>query len=101
MIESALGLSPRVGLGEVLAGSEPLADALSPAPGIPGLTVLPIKDLPLSPADLLASEKLASLLNTLCEQFEHVVIDSPPILSFSDALMLASLSDGVILVTRY
>jgi Mrp family chromosome partitioning ATPase len=62
---------------------------------------LPIKSLKANPADLLASGEMIGVLRSLLEQFEHVVIDSPPILSFSDARILASLSDAVILVSRY
>ncbi len=101
MIESALGLNPRAGVGEVLAGTATLSDALLPATAVPGLFVLPLKDLPGSPADLLASDRMGEVMNGVREQFDHVVIDSPPMLSFSDARSLASLSDAVILVSRY
>ena len=101
MIESALNINPAAGLGEVLAGTLALNDALVPAQGIPGLTILPVRDLPGSPADLLASERMKSTLAALREQFDHVVIDSPPVLSFSDARALATLSDAVILISRY
>jgi len=96
-----LGMKPAAGLGEVLSGTLGLSDALSAATGIPGLTILPVCDLPGSPADLLASDRMKGTLAALREQFEHVVIDTPPILSFSDARTLASLSDAVILISRY
>lgn len=100
-IESVLNINPAAGLGEVLAGNLALNDALVPAQGIPGLAILPVRELTGSPADLLASEKMKSALATLREQFDHVVIDSPPMLSFSDARALATLSDAVILISRY
>ncbi|HXA00132.1 MAG TPA: polysaccharide biosynthesis tyrosine autokinase [Candidatus Dormibacteraeota bacterium] len=101
MIESALNISPRSGLGEVLAGSRTLSEALIPASGVPGLMVLPSRDLPTNPSDLLATERMKDAVDSLRQQFEHVVIDSPPLLSFSDALALAPLCDAVILVSRY
>ena len=100
-IESVLDLNASAGLGEVLSGSVSVNDVLVPAAGIPGLMVLPIRELPGSPADLLASDRMKSAVAGLREQFDHVVIDSPPILSFSDARTLASLSDAVILISRY
>jgi len=101
MIETTLGLKPAAGLGEVLSGALGLSDTLLPAAGIPALTILPFRGLPGSPADLLASDNMKSTVAALRGQFEHVVIDSPPILSFSDARTLASLSDAVILISRY
>jgi capsular exopolysaccharide synthesis family protein len=101
MIESALGTDSRTGLGEVLAGKKTVGDALIAVPGVPGLVLLPTGALPNSPSDLLASQNMRYALNSLREQFDHVVIDSPPLLCFSDASMLAALSDAVILVSRY
>jgi len=101
MIEPALGLSPRAGLREVLEERAPLSDALIPSADIPGLTVLPVKALPDSPADLLASVQMRNLIGGLRLSFDYIVIDSPPIIPFSDARSLASLSDAVILVSRY
>ena len=100
MIESALHLSPRGGLAEVLTGKQTLNEALIPVTAIPGLSVLPIKTLPRNPSDLLASQEMRTMLQGLCEQFHYVVIDSPPVLTFSDARSLAALSDAVILVSR-
>jgi succinoglycan biosynthesis transport protein ExoP len=100
MIASALDLSPRIGLEDVLTGKETLSDALLPVPGIAGLFVLPNKGLPQNPADLLASGRTRSILDTLRVEFQYIVLDSPPVLSFSDARTLATLSDAVVLVSR-
>lgn len=101
MIESVLNIKPAAGLGEVLTGTLPVDSALVASPGIPGLTILPVRELPGSPADLLASDTMKATVAGLREHFEHVVIDSPPILSFSDARTLATFSDAVILISRY
>jgi capsular exopolysaccharide synthesis family protein len=100
MIESALHLTPSSGLSEVLAGKQTVNDALISVPSVPGLSVLPINELPNNPSDMLASDQMRVVLDRLCEQFQHVVIDSPPMLAFSDARTLAALSDAVILVSR-
>ena len=101
MIEAALGLRPRSGLAEVLSGTAAVSDALIPATGVPGLTVFPVKSVPDSPADLLASEQMRTVISSIREQFDYVVIDSPPIIIFPDAQTLASHVDAVILVSRY
>lgn len=101
MIERALGLNPKIGLREVLAGKASLKDALITTEGVPGLTILPTASLPGNPADLLASEEMRSVVSQLRQMFDYVVIDSPPVIPFSDARSLVPLSDAVILVSRY
>jgi len=56
--------------------------------------------IPPNPAELIGSEQMVGLLKTLQSEFTHVVIDSPPITSFTDGVLLASLVDGVILVVN-
>jgi|HubBroStandDraft_3_1064219.scaffolds.fasta_scaffold16385_2 succinoglycan biosynthesis transport protein ExoP len=101
MIERALGLNPRVGLEEVLTGKVSLNDALVTPGNIPGLTILPAAAVARNSADLLASAGMVSVVSQLGQEFDYVVIDSPPVIPFSDARSLASLSDAVILVSRY
>lgn len=101
MIEQAMGLNPTVGLAEVLNGKVELKEALVSETGVPGLSVLPIKSPYGNPSDLLASVQMISVLRSLSESFEYIVIDSPPVIPFSDARSLALLSDAVILVSRY
>jgi receptor protein-tyrosine kinase len=101
MIELAMGLNAKAGLVEVLNGTASVSDAIISSTGVTGLSVLPIKSVPENPADLLASGQMASILTALREMFEYIVIDSPPIIPFSDARSLALLSDAVILVSRY
>jgi succinoglycan biosynthesis transport protein ExoP len=101
MIGHSLGLVPQMGLVEVLSGKTSLADALVTAPEIPALSLLLVKSVPQNPADLMASEEMRALLVELRRTFEYIVIDSPPVILFSDASSLASLSDAVIIVSRY
>ena len=56
--------------------------------------------IPPNPAELIGSEQMASLLSLLQTKFTHVVVDSPPIASFTDGVLIASLVDGVILVVH-
>lgn len=101
MIEFAMGISTQIGLEDVLKGNATLTDAIVPSEAVAGLSVLPIKAIPDNPSDLLASAQMAAVVKSLREIFDYVVIDSPPLISFSDARSLALLSDGVILVSRY
>ncbi len=64
------------------------------------LNLLTSGPIPPNPAELIGSEQMANLLKMLQEQYTHVVVDSPPIASFTDAVLIASMVDGVILVVH-
>lgn len=64
------------------------------------LNLLTSGPIPPNPAELIGSEQMAGLLRILQEHFTHVVIDSPPIASFTDGVLVASMVDGVILVVN-
>jgi succinoglycan biosynthesis transport protein ExoP len=100
-IAPVFGLGSENGLSDVLAGRNPLEQALTPVQDFPSLKVLPGGPVPANAADLISSEKMSAVLSALKQQFEFVVVDSPPVIPFSDARSLASLCDAVILVSRY
>jgi len=64
------------------------------------LNLLTSGPVPPNPAELIGSEQMAKLLKTLQNHFTHVVVDSPPIASFTDGVLIASMVDGVILVVH-
>lgn len=64
------------------------------------LYLLPSGPVPPNPAELIGSEQMAKLLGLLQNNFTHVVVDSPPIASFTDGVLIASMVDGVILVVN-
>lgn len=66
----------------------------------PNLKVLTSGPMPPNPAELLGSDEMRRLLKTLSEKFTHVIVDSPPAISFTDASILATFVDGVILVVH-
>jgi polysaccharide biosynthesis transport protein len=101
MIANALGLKSDSGLSQVLNGSGSFESAVITAADLPNLALLPAGPLPPNPADLVASEQMRRLVGTLREKYEYVVIDSPPAIRFSDARVLSSLADIVIVVGRY
>jgi polysaccharide biosynthesis transport protein len=65
-----------------------------------GLNLLTSGPIPPNPAELIGSEQMVELLKALQSHYTHVVIDSPPITSFTDGVLLASMVDGVILVVH-
>jgi capsular exopolysaccharide synthesis family protein len=68
--------------------------------GVPNLAFLPTGPCPADPAALLASDRVAELLATMAERYQWVIVDSPPVLAASDAAILASSVDRVLLVVR-
>ncbi len=64
------------------------------------LHILTSGPIPPNPAELIGSEQMALLLKLLQTRFTHVVVDSPPIASFTDCVLVASLVDGVIMVVH-
>jgi len=66
----------------------------------PNLKLLPSGPIPPNPAELLGSEEMRRLLVTLSEKFTHIIVDSPPAISFTDASILSTFVDGVILVVH-
>ena len=64
------------------------------------LFLLPSGPVPPNPAELIGSEQMANVFKILQGEFTHIVVDSPPIASFTDGVLIASMVDGVILVVH-
>jgi capsular exopolysaccharide synthesis family protein len=99
-IARALGIDNTKGVTTYLTGSTTLADCVQQFPGQPNLWVLASGPTPPNPAELIASDRMAELSKELSSRFEHVIIDSPPILAVTDGTILAGLADGVVLVAE-
>jgi capsular exopolysaccharide synthesis family protein len=67
---------------------------------VPGLYVIPTGKFPPNPAELLGGPRMRATLEKLSEGFDLVIFDSPPLLAASDAAILATISDGAIMVIR-
>ncbi|MFL5737178.1 MAG: polysaccharide biosynthesis tyrosine autokinase [Actinomycetota bacterium] len=98
-IHQFFGLSNRVGLSSVLSGQVELTDAVWD-PGTPGLRVMTGGPVPPNPAELLGSSAMRQLLEDVSNVTDWVIIDGPPVLGLADALVLSSLSDGVLVVVH-
>lgn len=88
------------GLSSYLAGVTPLADVTVPHPLVKNLHAIPTGPIPPNSADLLSSHRLAEMIMELRKQYKFIVIDSPPIMAATDAVILSALVDGVLLVVR-
>src|SRR6202162_185045 len=88
------------GLSSYLAGVSSLDLITVPHPAITNLEAIPTGPIPPTPADLLSSRRLTELIAELRTRYKFVVIDSPPIMAATDAVILSVLVDGVLLVVR-
>jgi capsular exopolysaccharide synthesis family protein len=85
------------GLSDILLGELPM-DIVMLTPGMDNLHVLPSGSNPLNPAELLSSRAMKDLMDELRENFDVVIIDTPPIIPVTDSAVLAEHTDGVVLV---
>jgi capsular exopolysaccharide synthesis family protein len=99
-VHSIFGVTNRRGLCTVLANEMTEAEtlALVQKEETSGLHLLPSGPIPPNPAELIGSDQMCNLMTLLRSKFDHILIDSPPIASFTDGVLLSSVSDGVILV---
>jgi succinoglycan biosynthesis transport protein ExoP len=95
-----LGSAKYPGLSSYLAGVSTLDVVTVPHPVIPNLAAIPTGPLPPNPADLLSSHRLVEAIVELRKKYKFVVIDSPPIMAATDAVILSVQTDGVLLVVR-
>ena len=95
-----LGMGPRSGLSNVLTGSANLQQTITTSPILPNLFIMPAGTPPPNPAELLASSNMRDLIVELRALYDHIVIDTPPTLSVTDAVVLSPRADATILVIR-
>jgi capsular exopolysaccharide synthesis family protein len=97
----ALALSENgAGLSSLLSGAHSLDEVLRQFEPLPNLWLLPAGPKPPNPADLLSSPTMEKLLQELRGRFEHVVLDSAPLLLVADPTILCGMVDGVLLVVE-
>ena len=88
------------GLSSYLAGVTNLDEIVVPHPVISNLETITTGPVPPSPADLLSSRRMREAISELRLRFKFIVIDSPPVMAATDAVIVSSLTDGVLLVAR-
>lgn len=100
-VHHRFGLNGRIGLTTVLTGSSSLEEAIQGVPEVPNLDILASGPVPPFPTEMLGSETMSELLEKLKLTYTHIVIDSPPLLSVTDGVVLARESDAVVLIVRH
>jgi len=88
-----------LGLGDVLAGTLPLSEAVFDT-DVPGLCVIPCGRAAEGAYDLANREAMKETLEGLRERFQFIIVDSPPILPYADGRVLSTIVDGVVFVGR-
>ncbi len=94
-----LNVENNLGLSTYLSRNAEL-DALIQKLKIPNLSLLSCGPIPPNPAELLSSSKMKDLIRLVTERYDHVLIDSPPLLYVTDSVILSTLVEGVILVVH-
>ena len=97
-LHSHFDMQNTVGLTNYLSGEKNTQNLMKPFAELPNLKVITSGPIPPNPAELLSSNEMKNLLQYLKGNYKHVVIDSPPAISFTDAAILSTLVDGVVLV---
>ena len=100
-IHHRFGLNGKIGLTTVLTGATKLEETVQSVPEIPNLYILPSGPVPPFPTEMLSSGAMEAILKRCEEIYDYIVIDSPPILSVTDGVILARQADAVVLVVRH
>jgi len=98
-VHKLLGVDHVEGVSSYLSRRMALDDVIQKLP-IPNLSVMTSGRIPPNPAEMISSTRMKEMLAILCERFDHIIIDSPPLLKVTDPVILSTLVDGVILVVH-
>lgn len=96
-VHKNFNLSNKVGLSSCISMGTALSDAVQKT-SIEGLYALTGGVIPPNPSDLLGSEQMKNVLQRAKEQYDYVLIDTPPVMPVTDALIVSRFVDGMILV---
>lgn len=98
-VHTAFGLKSQAGLSNILTGGATVSDAIQ-ATIQPNLFAIAAGPVPPHPSELLSSSLMQDLLRKLCDEYDHVIVDSPPVISVTDPVLLSVQMDAVMLVVR-
>jgi capsular exopolysaccharide synthesis family protein len=98
-IPQYFGIDGSRGIGNVLSGSATLK-LVSQKTTVPNLAVIPAGTVDGAPSDYLDQETVGHIFQELRFYFDHIIIDSPPVIPISDPLLIGEYVDGAILVVR-
>ena len=101
-LHKVFGLAPDAGgLSTVLTGKDKEEDVIVPSAQLPNLYILPSGPVPPYPAELLGSNRMKALIASWRPIYDHIIIDTPPVLSVTDPVLLSVDVDAVVLVVRF
>jgi tyrosine-protein kinase Etk/Wzc len=100
-ISSAMGIENRVGISNYLIGKAQLKDILQPYQSIKTLYVVPSGPTPPNPAELLGGPAFPELIAGLKQQFDFIIIDSPPVAAVTDAKIMGVFADATLYIVRH
>ena len=95
----AFGVELSRGISTYLSRNIEIDDLIQKLP-IPNLSLLPCGPIPPNPAELISSARMKEMLSMLAERYDHIMIDSPPLMNVTDPVILSTMVDGVILVVH-
>lgn len=98
-VHKTFKLSNRLGMSHVLTKQATLDEVIQDT-AIPNLSAITAGMIPPNPSELLGSKALGIILKQLKEQFEQIIIDTPPVLALTDAQLISTHCDGVVLVAE-
>lgn len=98
-IEGYFGLPARQGLTEVLAGKLQLGQAIRQT-SVPGVSIMGAGALPRNSSELIGSDRMRTVLNSLRQRFTYVILDTPQAQNVSDSSLLGAMADGILVVVR-
>ena len=99
-IDKLLGIKARGGLSTLISGADKVEDVVVQSTQVPSLWILPAGPIPPQPVELLGSTVMKDHLTRWRDEFDHIIIDTPPCLSVTDAVVLSPHADRVILIAR-
>jgi len=99
-VHKYLGIPMNRGLSACLAGTQPPDEAVVSVSEIAGLHVITAGHMPPYPSEMLASDAMPQLLQRWRGQYRYIVIDTPPVLAVTDAVVCARAADVVVLIAR-
>jgi succinoglycan biosynthesis transport protein ExoP len=99
VLDKAFNAPRSPGLTEAIIGEATLTDVIHDT-GVPNLSIVASGRFPPNPAELLGSARMQEILHEAKARFDVVLLDSPPLLAVTDAAVLATMVDGVVLVIR-
>ena len=100
-LHKIFNITKNVGLGDYLTANEDALNNYIHPTSFDFIDFMPRGEHPTNPASLLASEKFRSMMAQLVAIYDIIIIDTPPILAVSDAIITAKYADKVLMVTRF